>query len=137
MRRLFLLLALSLSASPARAVAPIQGNWYTADRSAIVHIAPCGSHMCGTIARVLNQGPNVPTRDVNNPDSRLRSRPILGMAILTGFSPAGAQWTGGQAYDPQSGRSYRARLAVRPNGTLEVTGCVMFICQSRDWTRAR
>jgi len=137
MRRLFQFLALSLSGSAALASPSIQGTWYTEDRSAVIRIAPCGNQMCGTIARVLNQGPNVPTRDVNNPDPRLRSRPILGMAILTGFSPAGAQWTGGHAYDPQTGRSYRATLALQPNGRLEVTGCLLFICRSKDWTRAR
>jgi uncharacterized protein (DUF2147 family) len=59
------------------------------------------------------------------------------MPILTGFAPAGSQWTGGHAYDPQTGRSYRASLALQPNGRLEVTGCLFFICRSKDWTRAR
>lgn len=137
MRRVLAFLLLVLSSSAARADPSIQGAWYTDDRSAIVRIAPCGNRMCGTIARVLRRGPNVPTSDVNNPDPRLRSRPILGMAILTGFSAAGRQWTGGHAYDPQTGRSYRASLALQPNGTLEVTGCLLFICRSKDWTRAR
>jgi uncharacterized protein (DUF2147 family) len=59
------------------------------------------------------------------------------MPILTGFSPSGAQWTGGHAYDPKTGRSYRATLALNPNGTLEVTGCIAFLCRSKDWTRTR
>ena len=137
MRRLLLMPALLFPATAALAVPSVQGDWYTEDHSAIIHIAPCGPHMCGTIARVLNRGPNVPTRDINTPDPRLRARPILGMPILTGFSPAGGQWTGGHAYDPQTGRSYRATLALQANGQLEVTGCVLFICRSKDWTRAR
>jgi len=137
MRRLSVFLALVFSSSAALAVPSVQGNWYTEDRSAIVRIAPCGNRMCGTIARVLNQGPNVPTRDINNPDPRMRSRPIVGMPILSGFSPSGSQWAGGHAYDPHTGRSYRASLALNPNGTLEVTGCLLFICRSKDWTRAR
>lgn len=136
MRRFFVLLALSPMSAAALAAPPVQGTWYTDDHSAIVSIAPCGNQICGTIARVLNQGPNVPTRDVNNPDRRLRSRPILGMPILTGFSPSPSQWTGGHAYDPESGRSYRASLALNPDGTLKVTGCLLFICRSKYWTRA-
>ena len=39
-------------------------------------------------------------------------------------------------YDPKSGRSYKARLTSNPDGTLTVTGCLLFICQSQSWRRA-
>jgi uncharacterized protein (DUF2147 family) len=136
MRRLLLFLALVLPSSISLATPTVQGLWYTEDHSAIIRIGPCGGQLCGTIARVLNHGPEVPTRDINNPDPRLRSRPILGMPILTGFSQAGSQWTGGHAYDPHSGRSYRASLALNASGTLAVTGCLFFICRTKEWTPA-
>ena len=59
-------------------------------------------------------------------------RPLVGLAVLSGFSASG---TGGRAYNPQNGRSYRATLRLNPNGTLRVTGCVMVICRSQIWTR--
>lgn len=92
--------------------------------------------MCGWIARVLDKGPKVPSTDVKNPEPQKRSRPILGLPTLTGFTREGAIWTDGRAYDPKSGRSYRATLQLNPDGSLRVTGCVLFICQSRRWTRA-
>jgi uncharacterized protein (DUF2147 family) len=137
MRPILLPLALALSSAAAWAAAPVEGDWLTDDRKAVVRIAPCGRHVCGTIARLLAPGPNPAPRDLRNPDPRLRGRAILGMAILTGFTASGASWTGGRAYDPKSGRSYRATLALNADGSLNVTGCVLLICRSRRWTRVR
>ncbi len=115
----------------------VQGLWLTSDHKGIVRIAPCGSKLCGTIARVLDTSPARPATDRNNPDPALRGRPILGLPILSGFGRSGNQWTGGRAYDPETGRSYKSTLALNPDGSLKITGCVLFICESRRWTRAR
>jgi uncharacterized protein (DUF2147 family) len=112
-----------------------EGYWITADRGALVRIAPCGPKLCGTITRVLARGPNVPSVDVNNPQAGLRSRPLVGLQVLSGFTWRGSDWAGGRAYDPQSGRSYSARLTPNSDGTLTVTGCVLFICRSQTWRR--
>lgn len=137
MRRLPLLVFLALWSAAAPAAAPIDGLWLTDDHKGVVRIGPCGRSLCGWIARVLDSGPGVPARDANNPDPRLRGRTILGMPVLTGFTAAGGEYAGGHAYDPKTGRSYRASLSLNPNGSLNVTGCVMMFCQTRIWTRVR
>jgi uncharacterized protein (DUF2147 family) len=109
----------------------IAGDWVTADRSAVVRVGRCGDTVCGRVVRVLARG--VPTHDANNPDRALRRRPLVGVAVLSGFAPGGAG--DGRAYDPKTGRSYRARLRLNPDGTLRVTGCVTIICRSQTWTR--
>ncbi len=119
------LLALLLAASPGLA-----GDWVNADRSAVIRIAPCGGGLCGRIVRVLARG--VPATDAHKPNRALRHRPLVGLAVLSGFSASGA---GGRAYNPQNGRSYRATLRLNADGTLRVTGCVMVICRSQTWTR--
>ena len=136
--RLLPVAALLLTAAMATPAAPsVQGLWRTDDGKGIVRIAPCGAFLCGTIARVVDAGAGVPKRDSNNPDPRLRGRPIVGLPILTGFRRSGDSWTGGRAYDPKSGRSYRSTLRLAPDGSLKVTGCVLFVCQSKRWTRTR
>lgn len=127
------LLLLAASAAPT---ADVSGLWLTDDRKGLVRIERCGPHMCGRIARVLDNGPGVPRTDVNNPDRSLRKRPLAGLVTLWGFSHAGSVWKGGRAYDPKSGKSYRSTLELNPDGSLRLTGCVLFICQSRRWTRA-
>lgn len=129
------LTALLLAAAPASS--GVEGQWLTAERNAIVTIAPCGAQVCGTIAKVLVTRPGVPRTDVNNRDPKLRARPLVGLPILRGFTRSGGTWKGGRAYDPKSGREYRSTLQLEANGTLKVTGCVAFICQSQYWTRAR
>jgi len=115
---------------------PVEGDWLTVDKTAIVRIAPCGAQMCGNVLRVLARGPNVPRTDIRNPDARLRSRPLVGLPVLTGFSREGSEWTGGRAYDANTGRSYKAKLTPNRDGSLTVTGCVLILCRSQRWTRA-
>lgn len=114
----------------------IEGIWRTDDGKGLVRIGPCGAQTCGWIARVLDAGPGVPSTDVRNPDPKLRRRPILGLPTLTGFTRDGMVWRGGRAYDPKSGRSYRATLQLNRDGSLKVTGCVLIICRSLRWTRS-
>ena len=126
----------AIFAVPASAQSSIAGNWLTEDNRAVIAIAPCGSNICGRIARILvdvEEG----QRDVNNPDPNLRDRPIEGVRVLTGFRRDGGQYRHGQVYDPENGRSYNARLRLNRDGSLRVTGCVLggIICQSQTWTR--
>jgi uncharacterized protein (DUF2147 family) len=129
---------LLLAPLPSAGAEPsVEGLWLTDDGKAVIRIAPCGQRMCGRIARVLDTGTNVPGTDVNNPDPARRGQPILGLQVLSGFTGGPAQWTGGQAYDPKSGSRYKSSLRVNADGSLRVTGCVLFVCRSKRWTRPR
>ena len=129
-----LLLAGSAAAQPGPATG-IEGTWLTDDGKAVVVIDRCGNEICGAIATVLDKGRNVPTVDIENPDRRLRNRPIVGLKVLSGFRADGASWRGGRAYDPKTGRSYRSTLALDGARRLVVTGCILFICRSMIWQR--
>lgn len=111
-------------------------SWRTASGNGIVRMEPCdGNRLCGVITRVMG---SPVTTDARNPDPALRARPLVGVRILTGFTPNGpGRWTGGRIYNPEDGRSYRSELRTLPNGTLEVKGCVGPVCQDQIWTPAR
>jgi uncharacterized protein (DUF2147 family) len=89
------------------------GAWMTQDKKAIVRMAPCvtdTTHLCGTIEQILSVEDKAGL-DNYNPDPKLRRLPVLGLTILTGFSPATARdakcpWQDGKAYDPDSGKTY-------------------------------
>lgn len=129
------LVALTL-AGTAHAAQPIAGRWLTADGSAIVQIGPCGDSTCGKITTVVKASAGAPTSDVNNPDTALRTRPIVGLPILTGFSDAGNDWRG-RIYDPRNGKSYKSIVTRAADGTLSVKGCISFLCQTQVWKPAR
>jgi uncharacterized protein (DUF2147 family) len=137
MTRALLLVLAGLWSAAAPAASPMDGLWLTDDHKGVVRIGPCGQRICGWIVRVLDRGPGVPTHDINNPDRSLRRRAILGLPVLSGFLPYRGSWIGGTAYDPKSGRSYRASLRLGAGGALEVTGCVLLFCRTKTWTRTR
>ncbi|WP_085337901.1 DUF2147 domain-containing protein [Aquidulcibacter paucihalophilus] len=111
-------------------------RWLTANGSGIIRLEACGTKTCG---RIVGPGPkadkNAPTTDTKNPDPKLRSRPIIGLAILTGFTAGSdGKFTGGQIYDPTEGKLYRSEFRLKRDGKLEVKGCVGPICVGQTWT---
>jgi uncharacterized protein (DUF2147 family) len=128
---------LAIAATALQAAAPITGRWITAEKNAIVEIAPCGATMCGRIAKFLVTPPQgVDQKDVNNPNKALRTRTILGMNILTEFKADGDKWRG-RIYDPKAGKTYRSVVYKGVSGNLVVKGCIGPFCQTQTWTQAR
>ena len=129
------LLIATFSASPALSASSVQGRWLTPAKDSVIEIAPCGPKMCGRVAKILRPDPKGVSSDVKNPNPALRTRPILGLAILSDFADAGSQWSG-TIYDPRNGKSYRSNVARNADGTLKVQGCIAFFCQTQTWTKA-
>lgn len=126
----------TLASVPAQAAQPITGRWATVDGKAIVQIAPCGREMCGKIEKIVKPTPGRPQTDIKNPDAALRSKPLTGLALLSGFREDGDLWKG-TIYDPESGKSYSSKVSRNANGTLKVQGCVAFFCKTQTWTPVR
>jgi uncharacterized protein (DUF2147 family) len=129
------LLAPAAALLAAAAPAPVTGRWVTQGGQAVVEVAPCGRAVCGRIVRILRPRPGGPAVDANNPDRGLRTRPILGLTILSGFTAAGDRWRG-RIYDPESGRTYRSELR-RAGAALAVKGCFGPFCRTQAWQPAR
>ena len=110
------------------------GEWRTA-ADLRVQVQACGETVCARIVRL----PDARTRDANNPDARLRMRPVLGIQIFTGRRRIGSGGWTGQMYIPDSGTSYEARLTVPRHDTLEVAICgpIGLLCTRETWTRTR
>lgn len=125
---------LLLSAAPVSATSPVTGRWLTDKGKGMVEIAPCGANVCGRIIKLIAKVEGPPT-DRNNPDPALRSRPLLGLPILSGFRHTGKQWEG-TIYDPERGKSFRSILKRNPDGTLAVKGCIGPFCQTQTWKPA-
>jgi len=76
--------------------------------------------------------------DIHNPDASKRSRAIIGMVFMTGFTPAGpGKWDHGTIYDPQSGKTYSCTMELEGANTLKVHGYVLVsaIGRTEVWTR--
>jgi uncharacterized protein (DUF2147 family) len=123
-------------ATPALAATPITGRYLTEDGAGVIEVARCGDKLCGRLVRIVKATPGAPTTDVNNSDPALRTRPILGMPILSGFADAGSDWRG-RIYDPRNGKSYKSIVSKNADGSLKVQGCIAFFCQTQRWKPAR
>ena len=123
-------------ATPALAAQAINGRYLTEDGAALVEVGPCGGKTCGRIVKVLKHTPGAAATDVNNKDKALRSRPILGMPVLSEFVDGGDDWRG-RIYDPRNGKTYKSIVSRNADGTLKVQGCIAFLCQTQTWRPAR
>ena len=126
---------------PALAV-DLVGNWLTENGRSRVRIADCGGALCGTI--VWLKEPNdpetgKPKTDKNNADAGKRARPLIGVPIVLGMKPSGAdKWTG-QVYNAEDGKTYSGNIAAQGPNALKLEGCALggLICKGQTWTRVR
>ena len=128
--------------SNALAAEIIEGEWVTQGYSAKVQIARCAEapeKLCGKIDWLWEAiDENGKARvDRNNPNSARRSDPVVGLSILRNFlGGEKSRWSDGTIYDPESGRTYKSSLTLRDATTLEVNGCVLFVCKTQIWRKA-
>ncbi len=78
-----------------------------------------------------------PKVDIHNPKKNLRSRPVMGMDVLTGFkySPSNHDWRKGKCYDPDDGKTYTCRMWLKSHDTLMVRGYVWIFHKTQTWHR--
>lgn len=133
-------LGLSMASGQASLANEAAGVWLTDDGKAKVRLSDCGERLCSEIIW-LHQATDEygrPLRDLNNPDPRLRNRPIMGMEILQNLTPAGPRQWQGEIYNPENGKMYKAHLTVGRN-EMRLKGCVSWgwPCGEQSWTRVK
>ncbi len=120
------------------------GYWSTRDDESIMRISPCTKpeFLCGTMVWLkdpLEDG--APKTDENNPDKTKRSRPLIGLEILTELVADGDHWKG-KAYNAEDGKVYDITFKVLPDKVkgdkAEITGCVLrYLCKSETFTKVQ
>jgi len=109
--------------STASAQMTLEGKWANPKHSVIVHVAPCGSALCGTVSWA----------SANNREKGTTP----GMRVLSDLRPAGDGIYKGSAYEPK--RDIHGSATVRQAGpnVMVVKGCAMWglICKEQRWTR--
>ena len=76
--------------------------------------------------------------DTENPDEALRSQPIVGLLMMSGFKyDVKGLWHKGKIYDPDNGKTYKAKLSLTEDDVLKVRGFIGFslIGRTSEWTR--
>jgi uncharacterized protein (DUF2147 family) len=79
-----------------------------------------------------------PRIDRENPDPKLRDRPVAGLEIMHGLKPAGpGKWDGGKIYDPETGNTYSCKMTLVSSNELHLRGFlgISLIGRTTTWTR--
>ena len=142
MKKPFLLLFLIFLAFSVRAQttgsSPI-GTWTNEEKEARFEIYKCGENLCGKIVWLKEPLRNgKPKLDDNNPEEKLRSRPIQGMVFMKDFNyDENNKWDDGTIYDPKSGKTYSCYMKVLSKEKMEVKGYIgiSLIGRTQTWTR--
>lgn len=131
----FLLAALAAAASVASPDAAV-GRWQTETKHGIVEIARCGQSLCGKLVDSDGLRANPSLLDANNKDPKLRSRRLMGLQILEGFTWRSGVWSGGKIYNGEDGGTYNATISLADANHLKLKGCIVWpLCKTQTWTR--
>ena len=105
----------------------VLGVWKNGEGAGMVQIYKKGDKYFGKIVwlKVVNDPDGTPRKDLNNPEEKLRTRPIKGLENLTDFAFKGDnKWEDGSIYDPKTGNNYSSTMKLVDENTLEVRGFI-------------
>ena len=125
----------------------ILGLWNTAEKDCKIEIFKCGGKYCGRIAWLKEPFypaddemgmAGRPIVDRRNPNPDLRSRPLVGLQLLEGFTYIGKNvWEKRAIYSPRSGKTYKCKMTLAAPDHLEVRGFIgiPLLGGTSTWTR--
>ena len=130
---------------------PIEGTWRTVSLSEVT-ITVCPDGFCGVLSNIvvpegLLSGAEAEAAaalgpenffDERNQDPALRSRPMLGLQILTLVPSDKPDIYDGTIYNPEDGGTYKATITPVDADTLRLKGCIVWpLCKTQTWTRIK
>lgn len=79
-----------------------------------------------------------PRTDVENPDPKLKSKPLIGLINMRNFTFDDGEWSGGTIYDPKNGKTYKCYITFESSNKLKVRGYIGVSLLGRNtyWTRS-
>jgi uncharacterized protein (DUF2147 family) len=116
--------------------------WYNQEKDGKLEVYQVGNTYEAKIVWLKEPNENgKPKVDKNNPDDKLKTRPVIGLVILKGLYKTKDDpnyYDGGKVYDPKNGKTYDCHLTIKGN-TAELRGYVLgmsFLGRTSVWTLA-
>jgi uncharacterized protein (DUF2147 family) len=136
----FMISLMSLSTYAQKATA-ILGTWYTEENKSLVEIYQENGKFYAKMISLKDPIDPLTGKaklDKENPDPKLKSRPLIGIILLKDLRYESENyWGGGEIYDPESGNTYSCRLKMNGNNELDMRGYmgISLIGRSTTWKR--
>ncbi len=140
-KTLFLLTGLLIAlAGPLTAQSPadkICGTWVTEEGTSHIKIYEQGGKYHGKVVWLKEPRTSAgqPKKDIHNPNSRLRDRPIMGLVILSDLRYKGGTWEDGEIYAPEKGKTLDCEVELVGSRKLELTVSQGFFSRTKTMTR--
>lgn len=127
----------------------ITGLWAVDGGEGHIAIYRCGPHYCGSIAWLKNpvyppedkgMMAGKPLVDRENPQAKLKGRPLIGLQIMSGYTFRGDNlWDEGRIYNTENGKTYRSRISLQNRDLLELRGYIgiPLLGGSTEWKRLK
>ena len=143
MKPFIILLTILISYSSSGQKHPVERTWFNAEKTSKIRIYKgTDGKYYGKIVwlKTPNDPGGSPRTDKENPDEKLRNKPLMDLLILKGFSVTNDHnvLEGGKVYDPNNGKTYCGKLTLRDD-VIELRGfiCGMsFLGRTSQWTLA-
>lgn len=120
------------------------GKWLSSKKRNQVQIYKQGNKYFGKLVWMVEPnepGNNKPKMDKENPDEKLRNRPLMGLVLLTNLTYKGhSVWGDGEIYNPEDGKTYSCEVSMKDPNSIDLRGYVMgisFLGKTRTWTRVK
>lgn len=116
----------------------IVGEWLTANGEAKIRFAFESTQYVGRVTWLKTSTKDgKPVVDENNPDPNLRTRQMMGAAIVWNMHFDGKEYVDGLLYDPEHGKTYKGKAVVESTNRLSLRGYVgiPLFGKSETWTR--
>lgn len=114
------------------------GTWRLSNGKVTVRVSPCGPSLCGRVValRKAHDDKGRPRLDKENPNPALRTRPVIGLTILSNMRSSGQGAWAGTIYNPDDGNTYSSQMQLLSPSTMRVNGCVAGVfCKSMKFIR--
>lgn len=120
--------------SSAQTAGDAFGVWRHPENGSHVEMYKCGENLCAKIVKVVD----AQKTDDKNPDAARRSRPVVGLVIMSGAKKTAANSWAGSIYNRADGGTYSGTITVKSKDALDLAGCTAIIlCKTLTWTRVK
>ena len=115
----------------------LPGIWVTEGSRSKVEIFRTGNSYAAKIIWLAeeNNTEGQPKTDKKNPDPALRSRPIIGLVILSDLKLENGIWKGSKIYSPERGEYIDCSLQLQDGYTLRITATKGFFSTTKYWRK--
>jgi len=115
----------------------LPGIWVTEGSKSKVEIFKSGNSYAAKIIWLAeaNNEEGLPKTDKKNPDPALRSRPIIGLVILSDLKLENGVWKGSKIYSPERGEYIDCSLKLQDGYTLRITATKGFFSTTKFWRK--